>query len=436
MGRCTIIIAPNGAGKSRELRKLSRGFNAKLKILSPHRHRRAGDFAFVPQAIDRPSISNRVSSLLEAPLVLGGLSLGEARHRSLEVLSRFGFDYLYDRHLSGLSGGEDQIVHLLAGIAQDRLGLIVDDPFGMLDRVRSCEVQTLLHQYVNEARDRSARELILSVPNSDQDLLNGLKSTINDVLNLQILQNKKYGESLDTLFLSLAEKCDGRTEDSTIECNNVDLAITQKRAVDRQLAKITCEMKLGRIYVLTGSNGCGKSLLLSALVGKLPKIARITSGHIALDGFRHNGRFGRFRNRSRFTQVGIFVPQHCNSLLTGMTPWAGVKTILENWNPALVSDAYKLLEGSILREDRPIIDSSVGQTRFITLVLAAMSVLMRPDLKWLITDEPDAYLDVLLQANLSRIFECLATTGKGVVITSHRKNLYLGATELPLTSSN
>ncbi len=430
-GICTILVAPNGAGKSRELRRISKGITKKLEFITPSRHVGAARFGLVSQAVDRPSISNRVSSLLETPLVLGGMSIKEAREQTRRVLNRFRFGRLYERTLSGLSGGEDQVVHLLAGMTQDRPGLIVDDPFGMLDGTRSDEVQRLLKQYGEGKEDNCPRGLILGMPDSDVSLISELKTSIHDSLTIQVL-NHEDDVQLTEFVTALCDQSASLTAKSTIVCDDVKLTLREKRGKERDLARLSSVMNSGQVYVLTGENGCGKSLLLNAMVGKLPKIARLSTGAIVVDDFRHRGRLGRLSYGRRFIGECVFIPQHCSSLLTATTPWESLTRILGNQNAGLLNNARALLKSGAVWDNRQATDASVGQTRFITLFLAAISALVRPEIRWLFADEPDAYLDRALQAHIARILRSLAAVGKGVVITSHRKQLYSGATEIPL----
>jgi ABC-type cobalamin/Fe3+-siderophores transport system ATPase subunit len=424
-GICTILIAPNGAGKSRELRRISKGTTKHLQFLNPERHARAASFSLVSQSVDRPSISNRVSSLLETPLVLGGLSIHKARDHSQEVLNRFGFGRLYQRTLMGLSGGEDQVVHLLAGISQNRPGLIVDDPFGMLDIARSAEIQQLLKRYGEGKETGYPREFILGIPDSDVALISELKDSIHDNLSIQVPARQEGREALSEFVEAVFQQCAPLTDESHVVFDNVRLTLKEKRR-ERELARLSSVMTSGQVYVLTGENGCGKSLLLNAIVGKLPRIARLATGSILLDGFRHTGR------RKRFARVCVFVPQHCSRLLTATTPWQGLTEILIDHHADLIAGAQGLLESQLLWADRQTTDASVGQTRFVTLFLAAISALIRPEIKWFIADEPDAYLDSFRLIQLAELLSCLAAAGKGVLITSHRKEHYKGVTEIPL----
>lgn len=431
-GTCTILLAPNGAGKSSELRRISNGATKRLKFLSPNRNIGAARFGLVSQAVDRPSISNRVSSLLETPLVLGGVSLQDARKQAHQVLSRFGFGYLYERTLSGLSGGEDQVVHLLAGITQDRPGLIVDDPFGMLDGARSIEVQRLLKQYGEGQETDGPRELVIGLPDSDVALVSELKNSNQDTLSVQVPDNQDRNVRLSEFVAALFRESPPLTAKSSVIFDNVKLTLRGKKGTERDLARLSSSMTTGRLHVLTGENGCGKSLLLNAIVGKMPKIARFSAGALVTEGFRHFGRVGRFDRGRLLTSAVIFVPQHCNKLLLATTPWEALTRVLGNQNSGLVDRARGLLESGILWENRQATDASVGQTRFVTVFLAAISALIRPEIRWLIADEPDAYLDSSLQNNLATILGRVAAAGKGVVITSHRKALYSGAAEIPL----
>jgi energy-coupling factor transporter ATP-binding protein EcfA2 len=428
---CTILIAANGVGKSTELSCLSQGATDNLTILPKGRHVKATSFAFVRQAVDRLSISHRVSSLLETPLILGGLSIAKARRRVKDTLGRFGFEELYDRSLAGLSGGEDQIIHLLGGILLGGSGLIVDDPFGMLDSRRISEMQQVLELYSKGGNETDAsRDVVLALPNSDAHLASQLAEGTRDSLTIQLPTPEGIQTALTDFTEALPSFAAANHSSDCILLDKVRLLLNDQRNL---VDDLSCKLTPGKIHLLTGENGAGKSLLLRAIVGQLPKAARVSAGTITTGRSQHTSR-----QRSDYAEKAfIFVPQHCHRLLTTTDPWS-VMTELASGVPTMLSEhSMRLLESGIIWEKRPVTEASVGQVRFVTHLLAAISAITRPNIEWLIVDEPDAYLDTFYQRALANIYTALVACGKGVLITSHRKHLYrdLGAFELEITAN-
>jgi ABC-type glutathione transport system ATPase component len=184
------------------------------------------------------------------------------------------------------------------------------------------------------------------------------------------------------------------------------------------------------MHVCSGPNGSGKSLLLKSIVGRLPKPAQITEGDVLIS------RAGSYEDMRlyRFHSI-VYVPQHCTRLLSGTSPWAVLLSILSILPHRPLRHSKELLLEGVLWHGRPGDEGSVGQVRFATCFLAALAALVRPEVEWLIADEPDAYLDAVHHEALAIVFATVAAMGKGLLVTSHHKELYAYAKELNIPAS-
>jgi len=133
------ILGPNGAGKTTLVRILTtelmpsegRAFVAGFDVVKePEKVRKV--IAAVPQE-SRPIDFLTPYEFVFSYLLLRGLSLGEARRRTREVLQVFGLWEVRDREVDALSGGMKRRVLVAAVFAADAEVVFLDEPTTGLD---------------------------------------------------------------------------------------------------------------------------------------------------------------------------------------------------------------------------------------------------------------------------------------------------------------
>lgn len=178
------------------------------------------------------------------------------------------------------------------------------------------------------------------------------------------------------------------------------------------LQQVSTQFETGRISVLLGSNGAGKSSLLSCLAG----LRRPDSGTVTLAG---RDVFAMDR-RDRARQIG-FLPQ------TPDIHWdVDVATLVS------LGRLPHRGRGGETREDREAMDEAMQVTDVARLasrtarqlsggerarVLLARVLAGRP--KWLLADEPLANLDPAHQLDVLEQMKRIAAGGVGVVMVLH-----------------
>jgi ABC-type lipoprotein export system ATPase subunit len=121
--------------------------------MSRYRLRRVGmifqSFNLVPTMTARENVS--------LALAFAGLSKGDRRKRSSELLERVGLTQRADHRPSELSGGEQQRVAIARAIANEPQVLLADEPTGNLDSNRAAEVISLL----DDMRKRDGKTIVM-----------------------------------------------------------------------------------------------------------------------------------------------------------------------------------------------------------------------------------------------------------------------------------
>ena len=173
------------------------------------------------------------------------------------------------------------------------------------------------------------------------------------------------------------------------------------------LRDVTAAFSPGRVTVVLGANGAGKSSLLRAAAGLVPA----SGGRIALDG----GDVASMPARERACAIG-YLPQdasvHWNMrardvVALGRLPHRGGEGDAE-------VDAALLATRTQALADRPIRNLSGGER---ARVLLARVLAGTP--RWLLADEPLASLDPLHQLETLALLRDAAATEMGVVVVLH-----------------
>lgn len=418
--RVTLVFAPNGAGKSAVLTGEKGHVSIRLRQELEERHPGFRAYTLFPQSTVRPCLSRHVGTFLVSSLILAGAPLRQAGRAVTEVLERFGFADLFERDMATLSGGQDQIVHLLATLVRPAAGTRLDSPFAMLDEKRRQTVWEILSVRIGEACGPYG-ESDTVITEADSEVL-GADMARFDGTDLVTLRFRTQ-VNLDQLFIALLERLDElippSSSEAAIDCS--DVRVQAARLLFEQ--GFDCRFRSARGYVLTGDNGSGKSLLLRAICDLLPRGVKRLSGTVT---------FRSATAMEKQTRNVVYVPQRCENAYMTSEPAKEARQILGSLAEPCSAFLQPLYAGQYLWSGRPATEGSFGEVRFLAHFLAALNVLVRPDLIWHIADEPDASLDHPRAHILARLFDLLIAKGKGVIVASHRSSLYKGFEGVPL----
>lgn len=160
-GEFVAIMGTSGSGKTTMLNCLSGlddidGGNVLIDDDDIHamadnrrtRHR-ASSMGFIFQSFNLIPVFNATENV-ELPLLLSGVSAGEARQFALQTLERVGLGHRLGHHPTELSGGEQQRVAVARAIAGQPRIVWADEPTGALDSETASNVMSLLHELHDE----------------------------------------------------------------------------------------------------------------------------------------------------------------------------------------------------------------------------------------------------------------------------------------------
>lgn len=394
------LTGSNGCGKTNALRVLGRSpqLARSLFALSALNELSIRSTAIGFQAGQNVIFSRSVRSLLTTPLVFAGITAAKAAARVTEVLQRFHFEYVLDRDYLTLSGGERQFVALFSCLLCQVDLYLLDDPVVMMDNERASEILKVISECKQTER-RSAYGVTCVRPEYYEAL------APDDTIHLGYSPDiSRCLQEFDCLTQSLKG---GEKEDLGIALKKATIAPYGRvllRDADQQ-------WEAGKLVLITGGNGMGKTCLLQTIAG----ILKPASGTV---------RFITSRSSSepRPGHNCFYLPQQFTSLL-------GFESVSEElgadkapaWWKEILTFIY---EWRILNPDLRVPEASLGERHFCN-ILAAISALTRnPVPAALLLDEPDSGLDALRSQLLTRLLAWLAAQNYFVAVVSHHPGLY------------
>jgi iron complex transport system ATP-binding protein len=167
----------------------------------------------------------------------------------------------------------------------------------------------------------------------------------------------------------------------------------------------------GSVNVIVGPNGCGKSTLLKALAGILP-----TTGSVKLDN-----RELLALSRGELAKAVAFLPQSRpvpeitakNLVLHGRFPYLSYPRRYRKEDHRIASEAMEKM-GIVDLAERSIATLSGGQRQKVYIAMA-----LAQNTPVILLDEPNTFLDIPHQLQLTDLAKALAAEGKTVVLVLH-----------------
>ena len=190
------------------------------------------------------------------------------------------------------------------------------------------------------------------------------------------------------------------------------------------LRDVSLTLERGEVHGLVGESGAGKSTIVKAILGILPRGIGITQGTISLEGRDLLALDADSRRRVLGAEVALIPQDPLTALNPGRRIGAQLTDGLRLWrglSPKAADErALALLADVQMREPARVMRAFPhelsGGMRQRVLIAAAFAL----DPKLVIADEPTTALDVTVQKQILRLIRSMQERhGTGVIFVSH-----------------
>lgn len=411
----------------------------------------ASQIGFVWQDVNAQLVTDKVWHELAFGLESLGYDNGYVRRRVAEMGSFFGLGDIFHRKVMELSGGQKQLVNLASVMAMSPKALVLDEPTSQLDPIAAndfinslvrinrelgttiimtehrledvlpvCNRSVVMENgriiYDGDVRGfaesvrtkRIDRGLYLSMPASVQIYM-GLEKNSGKQLPLTVPDAREWLVDYDRKFRENGgapvvpeiqnrgadegvngQKDAGCREEHPVVCSLDEVSFRYERNTGDVLRQVSLDIYANEILMINGSNGCGKSTMLSL-------IANLYSPYSGKLRIAKNLRTG-------------MLPQNPELLFTRRS----VRDELIDANDR--QQLAEIVRFCRLEEllDRHPYDLSGGEKQRLGL---AKVLIADPDI--LLMDEPTKGLDNGFKMQLADMLRKLQKRGKTIVVVSH-----------------
>lgn len=197
-----------------------------------------------------------------------------------------------------------------------------------------------------------------------------------------------------------------------LECK--DLLVGYGKALPSMKIPFDFSLASGNVVALMGENGCGKSSLLKTFAGLLVPVA----GEVSLEG----KSLTEWAPRERAQEISLVrmssaVPPRMSVsefVRLGRSPYSGIFDSRTDEDNRIVENSMALLDVANFA-NRPIAELSDGERSRVFLAEAVAQ-----QVKILLLDEPNAFLDIPRSHALFRLLKKIATERKmSIIVSTH-----------------
>lgn len=193
-----------------------------------------------------------------------------------------------------------------------------------------------------------------------------------------------------------------------------DLLVGYGEALETMKSPFDFALSSGTVVALMGENGCGKSSLLKTFAGMLTPVA----GEVSLEG----KSLTEWAPRERAQEISLVrmssaVPPRMSVsefVRLGRSPYSGIFDSRTDEDNRIVKESMALLDVANFA-NRPIAELSDGERSRVFLAEAVAQ-----QVKVLLLDEPNAFLDIPRSHALFRLLKKIAVERQmGIVVSTH-----------------
>ncbi|HDZ06614.1 hypothetical protein LCGC14_0190720 [marine sediment metagenome] len=317
--------------------------------------------------------------------------------------------------LETMSSGEQKRALLHHLLSENPDYIILDNPFDNLDIAFQEQLKDIL-------KNHSSQISFIQLASRRADTLSFINNYGKlDKNEFSIIENTEFSEGYSTETFSHVSIPKAITtyscfQNPLISFKNVNIAYGDKRILNN----INWTINKGDFWQLSGTNGSGKSTILSMIFGDNPKAY---GQDIYLFGNKKGSGESVWDIKNN---IGYYAPAMTNKfngrhsienmLISGLTDSVGLYTIPTELQKRIVKQWLTLLDLHALK-DTYFNSLSTGKQR---LVMTARAMVKRPPI--LILDEPTAGMDDDSAALLIALVNKFANeTDTAIIFVSHRK---------------
>lgn len=403
-GELVLLCGRSGSGKSTLLRLLKKEI-APFGKLSGQIHISDEEIGFVGQNTESNIITDTVMGELAFSLENKGLTSDEISLKIAQTASFFGLNRYINEKTDDLSGGTKQLLALACAFSVGVGILLLDEPCSQLDPISAMNFRDAV---IRLNKERGITVIICEhsfsmLSRADKTLFLENGSVLYDgrpqgLARFLIEQNKDmalmlppYTRILKSKTLDFAaareeikdvkEKPAEKYINTPAEVTVKYLAFAYRKNAPDVLFGLNYKAQIGKINVIIGSNGCGKTTLLKCIAG----ILRPYGGRIKKIG------------------KTAYMPQNVYSLFLSDTVGGEV-------NSDEILCRYSLEE---LKERNPF-DLSGGEAQRL-----ALAKIEQTGADIFVLDEPTKGMDAVFKSQLSNIMSGWCEKGKTVILATH-----------------
>ena len=462
-GEFVVLCGKSGCGKSTLMRHLK-------PVLAPHGEKEGEIFFYGTKLedVDFRSQSSQIGYVLQNPdnqivtdkvwheLSFGLESLGEdnqtIRLRVAEMASYFGIQTWFHRDVSGLSGGQKQLLNLASIMAMQPLVLLLDEPTSQLDPIAASDFLETIRKInrdvgttviITEHRledvfpyaDRvvvmekgkiiandTPRVVGRQLKNGNNEMFYALPSPMrifSSVPNelecpLTVREGRAWlTELMDGVDLKKREIIDDKEYDPSDPVAEMkEVWFRYEKDTPDIVKGVSVKIPRNKIFCIVGGNGTGKSTTMKLLTG----ILKPYRGKVLIQG----KDIRKYKGNELFDHNLAMLPQNPQSLFVKKTVeedlWEMLtdrKDLTKEEKAQKVAEVAELVDISDLLAQHPYDISGGEQQR------AALAKVLLIEPKILLLDEPTKGLDNYFKFKFASILKNLNEKGVSVIMVSH-----------------
>ncbi|MCX7903761.1 MAG: energy-coupling factor transporter ATPase [Caloramator sp.] len=446
-GEFILIIGPSGCGKSTLLRAINglipNFYGGKIKgevliknknISEVSKNELFKTVGFIFQDPEKQSVYNSIEREIAFGMENLNMDIRRMKKNIAEVSDLFNLDFIKEKSVNDISGGERQKVEIASVVAMDPDIIILDEPTSQLDPISADEILNsinklnkdmgktviLVEQRLEKCFDMADRILIMEngkiINQISKDDINIYINKINFLPKISMIF-KEAGFKTLPLNIKEAKKLIANFNisnpsnrnlksfnDEILKVDNLNFEYNPNKAV---LKNINFNLHKGEILGIMGQNGAGKTTLSKILVGLIKKF----KGKVIING----KEIQSLSNIERVKSIG-YLAQNPTLYFGRDTVFDEVAYSIRNIGEFDREKVIELLKKFDLYEimGKNPRDLSGGQKQRLAI---ACTVITKPDI--LILDEPTRGIDIFHKIEIGNFIKEYASLGKSIIIITH-----------------